>query len=218
MVKHTLITILSAVAMLTSPGASAGELPYDMDGYIGALGGWGGSRIWSNHDPVLTQRENTSINRHAYSAFAGLYAGMGYGLLAGEIGWMTEPGYHSFVVAADPDRHTVQTITGDALYARALLRAPKDWTARPYAFAGAARVHSVSREVGSCAACGVGYVPDFRVSMSATRPYVGAGIEVSLWGPVSGRIEYGYIPRASSSFWSGTRDYTLGSMALQVRF
>ena len=213
MVKHFLSTILSAAAIAAASPAQA----QDIDGYIGAFGGWGGSRIWSNHDPSLAQRQYPLIIRHDYSAFGGAYAGVGYGPVAGEIGWMQQPGYHSYVEALAPTRHTVQTIKGSALFARALLRAPRDWPVQPYAFAGAARVKSQSREVGVCPTCQWNG-GDFRVDMRATRPYVGAGIEIPLYGPVSGRVEFGYIPRASSSFWSGTRDYTLGSVALQVRF
>lgn len=210
------VFILSLFLFSTLP-ALAGDLPFGLDAYVGAQGGWGGSRIWSNHDPALAARENVVIDRHAYAPFWGVYGGVGYGIVAAEIGYINMPGYHSYVEALNPSRHTVQTITGNAPYARILLRAPLDWTIRPYAFGGAARVHSTSKEIGVCPTCQFNS-PEFTVQMQAARPYVGAGLEVSLYGPISGRVEYGYIPRASSSFWSGTRDYSLGSVALQVRF
>lgn len=211
--------ILAALLTIASVlPCRAGELPYGLDAYAGALGGYGGSEMWKVDDPSLDSREYPSVKRSSFSAFYGTYAGVGRGVVALEAGWLKLPGYHADVVGAAPPREAAQIIDGSALFARLLLRAPRDWVVQPYLFAGAAHVRAQSHESGVCPTCGVGYVSDFRVSMNATRPYVGAGLELPLWGPLSTRAEFGYIPRASSSFWSGTRDYYLGSVAVQLRF
>jgi hypothetical protein len=216
MAKHIPTTILFVCGLANS--AVAGELPYGMDAYVGAFGGWGGSRVWVSRDQELDQRVYPVATRKSYSPFYGGYAGIGWSVLAIEGGIFTLADYHAYAEGINPARKTTQTIRGTARFTRLLLRAPRDWSVQPYVFGGVAQVRSQSHEVGSCPTCGPGYVSDWRVDMKAVRPYVGAGVEIPLFGPVSGRVEYGYIPRASSSFWSGVRDYSLGSGALLVRF
>lgn len=202
-----------ALVLAASPAHAA-----DLDYYIGGFAGWGESRAWADHDPALQRRVYTRIDRHSDSAFAGVYGGLGWRLLALEGGWLTLPEYHSSVDGAQPKRHANQTIDGSAWFLRGLARAPRDWTVEPYIFAGTARVSSWNHEVGECAACGRGYVPDWRNDMKAWRPYLGAGAEIPIRRSLSARAEFGYIPRGSSSFWTGTRDFYLGSVALQWRF
>lgn len=209
------IAILAAIltVALSSP-TKADPLffsPFDL--YAGAMGGYGTSR-----QTVPTETAQFASYQRAGTFFGG-FAGIGFRPVAVEVGWLSLPRYHAYAVATDPARATQQTIRSDAKFARALVRAPADWIVRPYAFAGAARVTVANHEIGNCTQCGVGYVPDYQQTIVATRPYVGAGVEIKLIGPFSARGELGYIPRVTQSGEHiGPRDYYLGSLAIMARF
>ena len=148
----------------------------------------------------------------------GLSAGARYGLFAGEIGYMWLPKYHAYAEGNNPPRSATQDITGQAFFARALIQAPQTWKVQPYAFLGAARVNAKNHEVGQCATCGPGYVPDWHSETSATVPYYGAGLSVPLGQHWAARAEFGMLPRAVDSQWTGQRDYRIGTIGVAYRF
>jgi hypothetical protein len=209
------IAILATALTLASAfPCRAGELPYGVDAYAGVMGGYGGQ----HRAPPAAGRSYAEDDEKLSGSFYGAYAGAGRGLGAVEAGWLKLPDVSAYAVGLDPPRTATGTLRGAALFARALLRAPEDWALRPYVFAGAARVKVESHEYGQCAQCGPDYRPDFRETLTAIRPYVGAGVEVGLFGPLSARAEFGYIPKAVQSEHVATRDYLLGSVAVQIRF
>lgn len=213
MTKTLAAAAIALTATATAPAAQAQTLPYGMDAYIGGQVGYGTSR-----QTTPTESAAFASYQRAGIVFGG-YAGIGWYPIAAEIGWLSLPQYHAYAVATDPPRSAQQTVRSDAKFARALLRAPADWLVRPYAFAGVAKVKVENHEVGDCTQCGVGFVPDYAQTITATRPYVGGGVELHLTGPFSVRGELGYIPRVTQSGEHiGPRDYYLGSLALQVRF
>jgi hypothetical protein len=191
-----------------------------LDLYAGGSVGIGSSRMHSTHDPALEARIYPYAVKYPTSVFGQAYAGVGWRFLAIEGGWLTLPHYHGYAVGTNPPRSGSQDIDGQAIFGRLLVRTPPSWTwwARPYLFAGAAQVWSQNHEVGSCPTCGAGYIPDFRISFHATRPYFGGGVDVPLISHLSARAELGIIPDAVDSFWTGDRDYTFGSIGLMWRF
>jgi len=203
--------IIAILVSLSLPLTANAQAP---DFYLGAAGGYGG-------------QTRSPITDHAIVAtwspddwFFGGYGGVGWRWAAVEAGYWRLPHEHAYGVAPDPLRHGTSTERGSVLFARALIRAPLDWRIRPYAFAGAARVKLTSFEESDCsiALCGKGFVSPFVETITTLRPYVGAGAELGIAGPLSLRAEFGYIPRAVSETHMGTRDEYLGSLALQLRF
>lgn len=192
------------------------------DFYLGGLGGYGSSRMHSLHDTDLTSRTYTAIERHPSSPFFGAYGGAGYGPLALEGGALSLPTYHAFAASDSPPRSAHQTITGWAYFARGVARVPPNWHwyIQPYAFLGAAHVYGQNHEeaVLACTACGPGYVPNWHNWTSKWTPYYGLGAEIPVYGEVSARVEFGWMPDAIMSNWTGDRDYALGSVSLQISF
>jgi len=201
--------------------AAAVPAQADVDAYVGAFGGYGGSSMERVDDPGITARIYPRIDKHQHSFFGGAYAGAGWRFLAVEGGILKLPYYHASVDGLYPAREGNQTIGGSALYLRGLVRTPPSWgwPVAPYGFAGAAHVNATSREVVHCA-CYPGGEADFRAPLERHRArfYWGFGAEIPLDRTFSLRGEVGFIPAAVQSFWTGTRDYTLGSIALQIRF
>src|SRR6185312_795799 len=203
--------IIAILVTLSLPLTANAQAP---DFYLGAMGGYG----YQHRASYSSDRSYAEDEEKLSGSFLGAYGGAGWGLSALEAGWLSLPRTHAYAVGLAPERTGSQDIAGSALFARALLRAPEDWTLRPYAFAGAARIKAENHEYGECAACGPNYRPDFRETMTALRPYIGAGAELTLFGPVSARAEFGYIPGAAQSEHVAKRDYLLGSLAVQIRF
>jgi hypothetical protein len=173
----------------------------------------------SSHDGSTSlERTYTASTRDAQSVTYGLNLGARYGLWAGEIGYLSLPKYHAYAQANDPPRSATQDITGRALFARALIQAPQTWKVQPYAFLGAARVNGKNREQGQCATCGAAYVPDWHSETSATVPYYGAGLSVPLGTHWAARAEFGMLPKAVDSYWTGRRDYRIGTIGVSYRF
>lgn len=219
MAKCIVITILFACTLATS--AVAGELPYGADAYAGGFVGYSASGVAS---PAAKDVNGTAYQREDIrpgSFFGGAYAGIGYSALAAEAGVLRLPNYHSSVDGAAPARNGNQSIGGSVAFARAVLRVPPQWGwyAQPYVFGGGAHVKAASREVVHCG-CYPGGEADFSAPLEhhGLRPYYGVGAEVPLYGPISARAEVGFIRGAVQSFWTSNRNYTLGSVALQVRF
>lgn len=204
---------VAIVAFLLTLASAYPSKANPVDFYLGVQGGYGASLTKYTSD-----RSYTLDQEHLTAASYGAYVGIGYGLGAIEGGYLKLPTRTAYAAANDPPRSAHQSDTASALFLRALLRAPTEWTVRPYAFAGAAKIRSENHEWGQCSACGVGYQPDFKEDMSAIRPYVGTGAEVPLFGPFSARAEFGYIPRYMASAHVQTRDLYLGSLAVLMRF
>lgn len=219
--KRTALTAASIMA-LASTAAHAGELPYGLDAYAGGFAGWGGSHMESSRDPTVTDRVYLNTKRDAFSVFFGGYAGIGWQFFAAEGGLLRLPGYHSSTDALFPTRSGVQDIGGRARFIRGVVRVPPSWgwPVQPFAFYGKMHVSGRSQEVDRCPSCGAGWNPTepFIVHTETTRPYYGIGAEVPLYGVLSARAEIGHVPQAIQSFWTGTRNYTLGTVALQARF
>lgn len=202
-----------AILFTFAPGlCCAGELPLGLDAYAGVAGGYGGETHAAPADSPI--RDPYALDDWFY----GGYAGLGWRMLAVEAGYWRLPHEHEYAEAPNPTRQAWGTIRGHAFYARAVLRAPVAWTLRPYLFAGAARVTGERHEIDNCTQCGAGFVPDFRETLTAIRPYLGAGIEVNLAGPLAARAEFGYIQRAFQDEHTARRDLFLGSLGLQLRF
>jgi len=146
----------------------------------------------------------------------GLSAGARYGLFAAEAGGLILPRVHAYAEANNPPRSATQDISERALFARAMLIAP--WKIQPYAFLGAAHVHGNNHELGQCATCGAGYVPDWHSETSETVPYYGAGVSMPMGKHWAARVEYGVLPHAIDSQWTGRRDYHIGTLGVAYRF
>lgn len=202
--------------------AAAVPAQADPDVYLGGFIGAGGSGKHSLHDADENSRAFTRDDQHPVAVFGGGYGGLGDGPFAIEGGALTLPTLHAVGASDDPPRSAYQTITGHAYFARGLLRAPPNWhwAVQPYAFFGAAKVYGENHEVAGlvCTQCGVGYVPDWRNWTKKWTPYYGIGAEIPVYGPISTRLEFGWLPHAVNSFWTHDRDYALGSVAMQYRF
>lgn len=148
----------------------------------------------------------------------GLAVGARYGLFAAELGVLTLPGYHADATGENPHRHATQDITGRALFARGMVIAPDAWRLQPYGFLGAAKVNGENHEVGQCAECGAGYVPDWHSSTSKVVPYYGGGLQIRVSEHWSARGELGILPKAIVSPWTGTRTYAISSISVLYTF
>lgn len=166
------------------------------------------------------------------SAVAQAFVGVRYGYLGLEAGGLRLPTYKSRAVVSDYPAYRMaslgqevsfpqsaditQTIDSKAAYARLNVYGPEVWHLTPYGFYGVARVLSQNVEQGSY---NDGAVPAYHsVNLRKDVPYYGAGIEARFnqnWG---GRVEYGVLPGATDSWWTGRRDIKMVNISVVYNF
>ncbi len=198
----------------TKAHADMGELITTNIYVVGSIG-IGGS-YYPHPDTLGRSYGPSTVQERSTTGSLGL--GLRYKYVAVEAGAISLPKYHSYVEAYNPNRSATQDITARAVFARALVYGPHLWAIQPYGFLGVARVHGENHEQGQCATCGAGYVPDWHNQTSATVPYYGVGLSVPFAERLEARAEFGLMPHAVDSFWTGRRDYRLATVGVLYKF
>lgn len=126
------------------------------------------------------------------------------------------PSYKGIPAGSYPQSADItQQISARAGYLRLNVYGPQLWRVTPYGFAGRAWVRSHNIESGAYNGTDPAY---FEIGLSKTALYVGGGLELRLAERWSARAEVGVLPAATESYWTGTRDITIGTVGVVYAF
>lgn len=146
-----------------------------------------------------------------------------------ELGHLQLPEYNSrawtdnypLYKGIDPSSSSVQSadirqdIKAHGNYKRMNVYGPKVLGVEPYGFYGKAKVKTDNHEYGTHNKTNWA---EYKAQTETSPKYYGLGLEKMLSDSIKLRMEYGRIPKGSSSYHTGDRDFQMGTIGLGYKF